>query len=271
MIAAHNSWCLAFDNLSGIPRWLSDALCRLSTGGGFSTRGLYTDLEEVLIEAQRPVMLSGIEPLAIRGDLLDRSVTLDLPPIISTRRRTEEDFWQKFDEAKPRILGALVDAASAALRRLPNVRLKSRARMADFEAWVTSAERALGWSNGRFRRAYAANRAAAQRHAIEADAVAMEIREFARQQDEWLGTASELFVKLGNQTQGRSLRLPASPAQLGGRLRRLAPDLKALGVDVQFFREGREGDRKIRIMSRQHCQRRQRHKPAASLRTSRGE
>lgn len=40
MIAANNSWCLAYDDLSHVPPWLSDALCRLSTGGGFATREL---------------------------------------------------------------------------------------------------------------------------------------------------------------------------------------------------------------------------------------
>ena len=42
-IAAGNAWVLAFDNLSGIRDQLSDALCRLATGGGFATRMLYTD------------------------------------------------------------------------------------------------------------------------------------------------------------------------------------------------------------------------------------
>src|SRR5262249_54004620 len=53
MIAAHNSWVIAFDNLSHVPQWLSDDLCRLSTGGGFSTRELHTDADEILFESQR--------------------------------------------------------------------------------------------------------------------------------------------------------------------------------------------------------------------------
>ena len=60
MIAATNGWCLAFDNVSVIQAWLSDALCRLATGGGFATRGLYTDDEETIIDAQRPVVLNGV-------------------------------------------------------------------------------------------------------------------------------------------------------------------------------------------------------------------
>jgi hypothetical protein len=40
-IAASNGHVLAFDNLSGLP--LSDTLCRLTSGGAFSTRRLFTD------------------------------------------------------------------------------------------------------------------------------------------------------------------------------------------------------------------------------------
>jgi len=38
MIAATNGYVLAFDNLSGLPAWLSDALCWLASGG-VSRRG----------------------------------------------------------------------------------------------------------------------------------------------------------------------------------------------------------------------------------------
>jgi len=34
-IAASNGHVLAFDNVSGLPAWISDTLCRLATGGGF--------------------------------------------------------------------------------------------------------------------------------------------------------------------------------------------------------------------------------------------
>ncbi len=169
MIAAHNGWVLAFDNLSRLPRWLSDAFCRLATGGGFATRQLYADLEEVIIDAKRSVMVTGIEPLSIRGDLLDRTVTLELPEISSEGRRTEEALWQEFDTATPRILGALCDAVSCALRNIKSVNLPSRSRMADFETWVTAAEDALGWAPGTFHQAYARNRRTAKRRAAERD------------------------------------------------------------------------------------------------------
>ena len=54
IIAANNSWICAFDNLSKVPDWLSDALCRLSTGGGFGARTLYTNDEETIFAAKTP-------------------------------------------------------------------------------------------------------------------------------------------------------------------------------------------------------------------------
>src|SRR5262245_44905566 len=78
MIGANNGHLLAFDNLSGLPHWLSDALCRLATGGSFAVRQLYTDDEEVLFEAARPILLNGIEEVVSRPDLGDRAIFLTL-------------------------------------------------------------------------------------------------------------------------------------------------------------------------------------------------
>ena len=80
-IAARNSHVLAYDNASGLPDWLSDTLCRLATGGGFSTRQLYTDEDEVLFASTRPVILNGIEDIVSRPDLADRAIFLTLAPI----------------------------------------------------------------------------------------------------------------------------------------------------------------------------------------------
>jgi hypothetical protein len=99
----------AFDNLSGLPLWLSDALCRLATGGSFAVRQLYTDDEEILFEAARPVLLNGIEEVISRPDLGDRAIFLSLGAIEEARRRPESELWQEFQIARPRILGALLD------------------------------------------------------------------------------------------------------------------------------------------------------------------
>src|SRR5262249_30479010 len=80
-IAASNGHVLAFDNLSGLPPWLSDALCRLTSGGAFSARRLFTDQDEMLFAAARPIILNGIEEVITRPDLADRAILLMLAPI----------------------------------------------------------------------------------------------------------------------------------------------------------------------------------------------
>ena len=142
-IAASNGHVLAFDNVSGLPGWISDTLCRLATGGGFAVRQLYTDQDEVLFDAARPVILNGIEEIVTRPDLADRAVFLTLQPIPEEHRRPEQELWAAFEAERPRILGVLLDAVVVGLKRLPETRLEKLPRMADFALWATACETAL--------------------------------------------------------------------------------------------------------------------------------
>src|SRR5262249_50846630 len=159
MIAANNGYLLAFDNLSGLPIWLSDALCRLASGGSFAVRQLYTDDEEVLFEAARPILLNGIDDVISRPDLGDRAIFLTLPAITPRQRRPEGELWRDFEMARPRTPGALLDAVVQGLRSLGQLHFDELPRMADFAVWATACETAL-CPAGTFARAYAANRRA---------------------------------------------------------------------------------------------------------------
>jgi hypothetical protein len=110
-VVANNGHLLAFDNLSGLSSWLSDALCRLASGGSFAVRQLYTDDEEVLFKAARPTLLNGIEDISGRSDLADRAIFLTLGPIGDEQRCSESELWREFELARPGTLGALLDAA----------------------------------------------------------------------------------------------------------------------------------------------------------------
>src|SRR5207302_9585929 len=118
-IAASNGHLLAFANVSGLAAWISDTLCRLATGGGFAVRQLYTDQDEVLFDAARPVILNGIEEIVTRPDLADRALFMTLEPIPEERRRPEQELWAAFEAERPRILGVLLDAVVEGLKRLP--------------------------------------------------------------------------------------------------------------------------------------------------------
>ncbi len=256
-VAASGSWCLAFDNLSYLPSWLSDALCRLSTGGGFGTRTLYTDDQETLFDFKRPVIVNGINQVGLRGDLQERSLIVQLPPIFSAGRRREREFWAHFEAIRPQILGALFDAVSGALRSVDDVSLEESPRMADFAAWVTAAEGALGWETGAFMAAYAENREQAIRALLEADPVAVAVMKLLtvdRLKGQWEGTSEDLLEDLRFYTDDdvkRSRAWPKAPNKLSERMNRLAPPLREVGIeyDADAGREGSES-RKLKSLKK---------------------
>jgi hypothetical protein len=251
MIAANNGHVIAFDNLSSVPSWVSDALCRLASGGSFAIRQLYTDCDEVLFHAARPAIVNGIEDVVCRSDLADRAMFLALEPIADERRRTERQLWREFETVRPRILGALLDAAAHGLQRLSQVRLERSPRMADFALWATACETAL-WPPGTFLRAYNANRRAAIEGVIEADPVAAFVREIMAVRSTWAGRASDLLrarFAAGEDMPNRTAGWPKNPRALAGRLRRCQTFLRTVGIDIAFSREGRTGNRMIRMTS----------------------
>ena len=251
MIAASNGWVMAYDNLSFIKGWLSDALCRLSTGGGYATRELYKDQEETILDAQRPVMLNGIEELASRGDLLDRAIRLELQAIPSDQRRSEDEFWNEFEKAQPRILGAFLSVVSEALGACSSVRLEELPRMADFVKWVVAAEPALGWEPGKFSEVYERNQDTANLCAIEANRIGPGVLELVENKD-WSGTATELLEKLSNLTYPAGLGTPRSSSNVSGLLARLEPNLRLIGISVRRERVGHESVRIIHITKNRH-------------------
>ena len=248
-IAASNGHVLAFDNVSGLPAWISDTLCRLATGGGFAVRQLYPDQDEVLFDASRPVILNGIEDIVTRPDLADRAILLTLEPIPEESRRPEAELWAAFELERPRILGALLDGVVEGLRRLPETRLPRLPRMADFAVWATACENAL-WPAGTFWSAYCGNRDEAVEGVIDADPVATAVRAVMATRSVWTGTASNLLgalVEVTDERVAKSKTWPDSPRTLAGRLRRAATFLRKIGIEVGFAREGRARIRTIHI------------------------
>lgn len=233
-ITANNGFLICLDNLSGLSGWVSDAICRLATGGGFATRELYSDSDEVLFAATRPVLLNGIEDVASRPDLIDRAVIVSLPAIGDEERRDERDLQAAFDGVAPQIFGALLDAEVMALRNRDNVKVDRLPRMADAAKWIIGAEPALPWGLGQFLTAYAGNRRDAVEVAVEADVVAVMVRSLLVNVASWQGTATELLREL-EKTFGDGRRpkdWPSTGRALSGRLTRLAPALRQVRIEV---------------------------------------
>jgi hypothetical protein len=200
---------------------------------------LYSDREETIFEAQRPVILTSIEDLATRSDLLDRGIVLTLPPIQEKNRVTESDLWAEFDRILPTVLGSLLDVPAGALKRLPGIRLEKLPRMADFATLGVAVEQEMGWPEGKFIEAYNDNRHTAHTIALENSPIVPPLVELAKEARSWKGTPAELLKELARRVGEKVTAVtawPKSASSLSGKCRHLAPNLVTIGVEVKFDR-----------------------------------
>ncbi|MEU4483440.1 ATP-binding protein [Streptomyces purpurascens] len=236
---AFSSWALCLDNISTIPPWLSDTLCKAVTGDGVVDRALYTDDDVVVLTFKRVLAMTTIDAGALAGDLAERVLLLDLLLIDSTRRRSEEELDATFDAVRPAVLGALFDVLACALAVLPSVRLESMPRMADFARVLAAVDQTQGW---RTLDDYLATSANVATDAMEGDQFAMAIAALVDQAGTWQGTAAQLLEALPAPLV-RPPNWPKDATRASGRVKRLAPLLRSIGITVDDTQRSRDRHR----------------------------
>lgn len=248
MMAA-GSWVAVIDNVSGISTWFSDALCKAATGDAFVRRRFYTDGELVVSSFRLCVVLTSIDAGALRGDLGDRLLLIDLERIPDDRRRTEADLHTAWACELPGLIAGLLTAAAKTLAELPSIKLEKMSRLADFERILAALDKAMPELTGG--KALAAMKAQRERIAgdvVEADVVASAVAKLADSGD-WTGTAGELLAKITPTDDAGNPRppkgWPAAANALSGRLKRITPALRAQGVEVVQDRESNSGRRRV--------------------------
>jgi hypothetical protein len=242
-VAAANRWVLCFDNLTHLSTEQQNLLCRASTGGGFTYRALYTDLDEVSVKYRRPQILTGVDLVPSRGDLLERCLIVRLERIPEDERLPEEELEVLTADLLPGIYGALLDLLVIALRNLPETKPASLPRMASF------AQLCLAAGIPGFQEAYAANLETGCQAAVEANPLAEGILSLLDACDgNWRGTSTELVRKL-QELDPTSREFQKLSARAVGRklASSLKGDLAAVGVKVT---QGRTGSQRYLILSR---------------------
>ncbi len=232
-MAAAGSWAVAIDNVSSISAWWSDALCKTVTGDGWIRRKLYTDSELAVLSYRRVVALTSIDAGALRGDLGDRILLVDLERIDDNRRRTEAELDALYAERRPRILGAILDLLAGVLTTLPQVKLTVMPRMADF-ARVLAALDAVQGDDGdnSALNTYLAQRGRVAGDVVEGDEVALAVVRLVEQAGHLSGTAGELLGRLTPKGEKLPRGWPGKGQALTSRLKRLTPALAAVGVAI---------------------------------------
>ena len=234
VVAAAGSQLVALDNLSHVSEWLSDALCRAATGEGLVKRALYTDAGLSVLNFRRSVVLTSIDAGALRGDLGERLVPVELEQITPDRRRTDAELDEAFKVAAPHLLGSLLDLAAAVLEVLPGIHVSNLPRMADFGRLLAALDEVKGW------RSLDAYRAAVEQVAadvVAGDPLAAGIVEWMSDKSKWTGTATELLQRLSSYRPDGA-GWPRTAKTMSGALARLAPALRGQGMHVTKSRSG---------------------------------
>jgi hypothetical protein len=233
-VTAANNWLVSYENLSHLSAPMQDALCILSTGGGYARRKLYSDADESVITVKRPVALNGISVTVTAQDLVDRTLSMDLPTI--THRREVTELGARFSANHGRLLGAMLDVLAGALRHLPAVELPAgdRPRLLEFARLGVAIENYLQLPLGSFMREFNLRRQEAIGRTIDASPVASAVVEWIGQNPaggtmpvkDWLCT---LELKRPSHCDA----WPRSPKGLGDALRRAASALRQLGIECR--------------------------------------
>jgi hypothetical protein len=105
----HHNYLVAYDNVSYLPPWFSDEVCKAVTGVGNSKRKLYSDDEDVIVNYKRCIIINGINNHLTEPDALDRSVLIELERIKSKSRKEESKVENQFEELRPKLLGFIFD------------------------------------------------------------------------------------------------------------------------------------------------------------------
>ncbi len=227
-------WVLIFDNVSSISPELSDLLCRAVSGSGFSKRELYSDDDDIIYSFKRCMGINGINLVALKPDLMERSILIELERIPKERRTQEEDLFNKFNSELPKLIGAIFDVVSKAITIKPNIKIDTYPRMADFALWGSAIAEAIGHSKEDFLNAYQRNIDNQNDEVINENAEASFILGLMQDKNVWEGSATQLLKGMKDfYIDDENINFPKKPQNLTRKLNELKTNLEEAGIKIQ--------------------------------------
>ena len=250
-IAAANAHIVSLENLSHLNGEQQDALCILSTGGGYATRQLYTNGAEHVMQSKRPVMLNGIAAVATQPDLIERTISVELPTITAKARKDEQSMEAAWEKDYPAIFAGMLDLFAKALERLPTVVIPEgmAKRMIDFQRLGEAITVAQGGKAGEFSKQLDALHSESALRGLESYGIAVGLQVLAARPEgrEWEGTYLQLLTELGRLGEIDRSNWPKSPRHLSSQVKRIAPGLRRVGIRIEAAGRGATGA-KVRIV-----------------------
>lgn len=247
---AHN-YIAYFDNVSHIPDWISDILCRAVTGSGFSKRQLWTDDDDIVYNFIRCVGFNGINLAATKADLLDRGLIIQLSKISKKDRRLRSEILSVFYELRPKLLGYIFDILVKVLGTISTVELDELTRMADFAKICETISRCMGNEDMAFINAYNRNIQLQTEQILESNIIAPIIVKFMENKTTWTGSATELLgymepIAEEMRISTKSRAYPRGPQVLTKRLNEIKSTLEEIGITIT---KGKDSKTKLRTVT----------------------
>lgn len=234
-VTAGVNWLMSYENISHLSPPMQDTLCILSTGGGFAKRKLYSDADEAIINVQRPIILNGISIAVTAQDLVDRTLTIEMPTI--TVRTETTDLWRLLESERPKLLGALLDIMVRALSLLPTIEIAAdnRPRLLEFARFGMAISEAMQYPSEVFLEQFKAGREEAIARTIDSSPVATALIDWLDQgRSEMVRMPiNKLFKALEDFKPTYTEAWPRSAKGFGDALRRAAPALRQIGIECR--------------------------------------
>ena len=207
------------------------------TGEADSKRRLYTDDEDVIVELMRAVVLNGINIPTDRGDVLDRSLVVELERIPDGERRTEEELWERFEAVHATLLGALFGVLAQAIALRPHLKLSRRPRLADWGEYAAAVYEVMGWGSEQFIEDWSEIVKVQNQATLDGSPVAQAIIKFMEDKEECTASSSEMHRKLEVVAEQlglvRDRAWPKSARWLWKRIKEVLPLLVAAGIEAR--------------------------------------
>ncbi len=236
-ITLYNQYLVCFDNIDRIASDISDLLCTAVTGGGHSKRKLYTDSEEQAVYFKKGIILNGINIVATRPDLLDRSILMELERIPADERKEDVELNKQLKSDMPKILGAIFTTISEAMKIYGSIKLDKLGRLADFTKWGYAIAEACGIGGDKFLEAYLNNQKEANHEAVISNPVGYIIEKFMDGKNNWKGTSSDLLKELNSFKEEKEIELsskywPKAANALSRKINEIKSNLQDIGIKI---------------------------------------
>jgi hypothetical protein len=231
------------DNLSNINDRVSDIFCQVCTGGGISFRKLYTDEGENIAQFLHVVILNSISLAIVNADLMDRSIILKCNRIKPEDRKPEDELWDAFEIARPRILGGIFDTLVRAMAIYPTINIEKLPRLADFAKWGYAIAEALGRNGNQFLEDFSQNVKRQNESVADKNVLCQIVIQLMSDKDVYLKSVGDAHNALKNlaREDAKDATFPKLPNHLRGGLEKLRSTLAEHNITFQFFDRNNKG------------------------------